>query len=64
MHNRTAPLTAIQVDLAINLARTRGVATGARELFELGLPLELARRVLLHPGRRRGASDLSRQTAC
>ncbi len=53
MHNRTDRLAALQVDLAINLAASHGVAAGARALFEYGLLLELARRVLLHPEQRR-----------
>jgi hypothetical protein len=55
MHTRTDRLAALQVDLAINLAASHGVAAGARALFEFGLPLELAHRVLLQPAlRRRG----------
>ena len=55
MTSRSDRLTAAHVDMAVNLARSHGVATGARLLFELGLSLDLARRVLLQPGRRRGA---------
>jgi hypothetical protein len=53
MHIRTDRLTAAHVDLAINLAVSHGVAAGARALFEYGLSLELARRVLLRPAERR-----------
>ena len=59
MHKRTDRLTALYVDLAINLARSHGVAAGARALFEQGIPIELARRVLLRPGERRGATEHS-----
>lgn len=54
MTKRIDRLTAIHVDLATNLAGSHGVAAGAAELFRLGLPLELARRVLLRPSERRG----------
>jgi len=53
MNNRTDRLTAVYIDLALNLVESHGVAAGARALFDLGLPLELARRVLLQPGQRR-----------
>lgn len=53
MNNRADRLAALQVELAINLASSHGVAAGARALFEFGLPLELAHRVLLHPTQRR-----------
>lgn len=54
MIKRTDRLTATLVDLAINLARAQGAAAGAAALFRLGLPLELAHRVLLRPAERRG----------
>ena len=53
MHTRSDRLAALQVDLAINLSSSHGVAAGARALFEFGLPLEVARRVLLNPELRR-----------
>lgn len=53
MTPRTDRHTAVQVDLAINIAASRGIYAGAIKLFQLGLPLELAHRVLLHPSRRR-----------
>jgi len=53
MHKRTDRLTAFHVDLAVNMAGSHGVPAGAAELFRLGIPLELARRVLLHPKQRR-----------
>ena len=55
METRTDHLMAVHVDLAVSLSAVHGVAVGARELRERGAPLELARRVLLQPGRRRGA---------
>lgn len=57
MIKRTDRLTAFYVDLAINTAACHGAAAGAEVLFRLGLPLELARRVLLNPAARRGASQ-------
>lgn len=54
MNQRKDRLTALHVDLCISLADVHGVAAGARELFQLGLPIELARRVLLRPAERRG----------
>lgn len=59
MHTRTDRLTAAHVDLAINLAGSHGVAAGARALFEYGLSLEVAHRVLLYPARRRRAGYLA-----
>ncbi|QOY96319.1 hypothetical protein IM543_11155 [Massilia sp. UMI-21] len=53
MHTRTDRLTAARVDAALNIAASHGVFAGARALFQLGLPLDFARRVLLHPSRRR-----------
>jgi len=63
MIKRTDRMTAFHVDLAINLAGSHGVAAGAREMFRLGLPFELAHRVLLKPRRRRGASVTLRREA-
>jgi len=37
MHTRSDRLEALQVDLAINLASSHGVAAGARALCEFGL---------------------------
>lgn len=54
MTKRTDRLTAFYVDLAISKVASCGVAAGARALLEMGLPLELARRVLLRPALRRG----------
>lgn len=53
MIKRTDRMTAFHVDLAINMAASHGVHAGARALFESGLSLELARRVLLRPTMRR-----------
>lgn len=53
MHKRTDRLAALQVDLAINLLASHGVAAAARALYEFGLPLEVAHRVLLYPNCRR-----------
>lgn len=50
---RTDRLTTVLVDLAVNTAAVNGVAAGANGLFGYGIPLELARRVLLHPQLRR-----------
>lgn len=63
MNTWTDRLTAAHVDLAINLAGSHGVAAGARALFEYGLSLELARRVLLHPGQRRAAHGRATKNA-
>lgn len=56
MTKRTDRLTAARVDMAINLAGIHGVHAGAAELARLGLPIELAQRVLLRPAERRGTS--------
>jgi hypothetical protein len=53
MKKRTDRLTAFHVDLAINLAASHGVATGAAELFRDRISQELARRTLLQPKHRR-----------
>ena len=55
MHKRTDRLTAFHIDQAVNLASSYVVAAGANALFELDIPLDLARRVLLQPERRRDA---------
>lgn len=49
MDNRTDATTEARVEQAVVL----GPAAGARALREIGLPLALALRVLLHPARRR-----------
>lgn len=54
MTKRTDRLTAFYIDLAVNLAGSHGVAAGARMLLQLGLPVELAHRVLLRTQERRG----------
>lgn len=59
MIKRTDRLTAFHVDLCIALVGVQGIASAARELFQLGLPIELARRVLLHPDQRRGAAAMA-----
>lgn len=59
MIKRTDRMTAFHVDLAVNLAGSHGVHAGARAMFEAGLPIELAQRVLLRPGQRRGTTERS-----
>jgi hypothetical protein len=54
MHTRIDRQTAVLVDLAINFARSHGVAAGANVLFHHGVSLEVAQRVLLRPSERRG----------
>lgn len=62
MTKRTDRLTAFYVDLAINTAASSGVAARARALFEMGLPLELAYRVLLRPTERRHGLGAAQST--
>lgn len=47
MNKREDRLTAFHIDLCITLAGVHGVSAGTRELFQVGLPIGLARRVLL-----------------
>jgi hypothetical protein len=49
MDNRTDTTTEARVEQAVTL----GPADGARALYEIGLPLDLALRVLLYPRMRR-----------
>lgn len=53
MNNRPDRLTAVYIDLALNLVESHGIAAAARALFDVGVPIELARRVLLRPTERR-----------
>jgi hypothetical protein len=54
MKKRTDRLMAFHIDLAVTLARSHGVAFGARALLEQGISFEIAYRVLLQPHLIRG----------
>lgn len=60
MHKRTDRLSSLRVDLAINIAAARGVQVGAGYLCDIGIPLDVALRVLLNPAARRGAAQPDR----
>ena len=53
MLKRQDKMTALYVNLAVNMVDRLGVALAARFLCEQGVKLEVARRVLLLPAMRR-----------
>jgi hypothetical protein len=53
MDRRTDYKTALLIDAAIHEAAARGSAAAARELLGLGVPFEVAVRVLSNPTKRR-----------
>ena len=54
MDQRTDRLTAVYVDLAVNIAAAFGMAAGVLSLHERGAPLQVIQRVLVQGGPRRG----------
>lgn len=54
MDKRTDRLTAVQVDLAANIAAVYGMAAGVVSLHECGAPPPVIQRVLIQGGPRRG----------
>lgn len=48
---------ALHVYLAMNIAGIRGVYVGARSMYELGVPLDVALRVLARSATQRRPSD-------
>lgn len=56
MNKRPDRLTALRVDLGINIAAARGTLMGAAYLCDIGIPIEVTLRVLLEPGCRRRAN--------
>lgn len=61
MDQRTDRLTAVYVDLAVNIAGVYGMATAVRSLHECGVSPAVVQRVLIDGGPRRGS--LSSETA-
>lgn len=55
MDQRTDRLTAVQVDLAVNIAAAFGMAAGVLSLHQTGAPLSVVQRVVIQGGPRRGA---------
>lgn len=63
MDQRTDRLTAVQVDLAINIAAVYGMAAGVVTLHESGVSLQVIQRVLIQNGPRRGATSMAPETS-
>lgn len=57
MDQRTDRLTALQVDLAVNIAAVYGMAAGVVSLHQCDAPLSVIQRVLIKGGPRRGSSS-------
>jgi len=57
MEKRTDRLTAVYVDLAVNIASAYGMATGVRSLHECGVAPAVIQRVLIQGGPRRGSTS-------
>lgn len=57
MDQRTDRLTAVQVDLAVNIAAVYGMAAGVLSLHQTGAPLSVIQRVLIKGGPRRGSTS-------
>lgn len=57
MDKRTDRLTAVQVDLAVNIAAVFGPAAGVMSLLGQGISPQLVQRVLIEDGPRRGAAS-------
>jgi hypothetical protein len=53
MNRRTDNVTALLVEIVINLGETHGLSLAARLLAEDDVPLDLALRVLTNPSERR-----------
>ena len=56
MESRTDRLTAVYVDMAVNIAIAYGMATAVRSLHECGVAPAVIQRVLIDGGPRRGAT--------
>lgn len=54
MESRTDRLSAVYVDLAVNIVSTYDLATGVRALCECKVPAAVIQRVLMDGGPRRG----------
>lgn len=61
MDNRINRLTAVQVDLAINIASAFNMEAGVQALEEQGISPSVVKRVLIECGPRRGLRTLSTQ---
>ena len=57
MENRTDRLTAVYVDLAVNISIAYGMATGVRSLHDCGVVPAVIQRVLIDGGPRRGVTS-------
>ena len=56
MDSRTDRLTAVYVDLAVNVVSAYGMATGVRSLHECRVAPAVIQRVLIDGGPRRGST--------
>jgi hypothetical protein len=59
MEKRTDRLTAVYVDMAINVVGSHGLAAGVRALLECGTSSAVIERVLVNDGPRRGGNGIS-----
>jgi len=57
MDKRTDRLTAVQVDLAVNIAAVFGMGAGVLSLHTCLVPLSVIQRVLIQGGPRRGSTS-------
>ena len=58
MEQRTDHLTAVYVDLAVNVATAFGLDAGVRVLHQQNTPLPVVQRVLIEAGPRRGRAAM------
>ena len=56
MENRIDRLTAVHVDLAVNVSVAFGLGAAVDASHELGIPPQVVQRVLIEGGPRRGAT--------
>jgi len=61
MDKRTDRLTAIQVDLAVNIAAVFGMGAGVLSLQTCLVPLPVIQRVLIQGGPRRGSTSATHE---
>lgn len=57
MENRIDRLTAVHVDLVVNVSFAFGLTAAMDASHELGIPAQIVQRVLLEGGPRRGATS-------
>jgi hypothetical protein len=58
MEKRTDRLTAVYVNLAINVVGSHGLAASVRALLECGTPSSVIERVIVNGGPRRGGNGI------